>query len=277
MQFETFTIATPETPAPESEGWIRYWHGLHQLRKVKTDEKRLLDQEEDLVARRAGALTERDVEIQVFRNALGLIDAPQITMFELGAGRGDWCLALAGVVQHGLVPLKATSYRCLALEGEPTHYAWTAEHFAKQGLNGVAVHGAVSDRDGTCRFRAHKAPDESYGQGVDEQGNIEVPCYTVDTLMERHGFQELQLIHMDVQGMEYAALLGAQHALKEGRIHMLHIGTHGGDELDEKIIALLGPAWEVLFRVPASAGLVDTPFGQANFPKDGILLMRRRA
>lgn len=278
MQLKTFAIATPQTSPPESEGWIRYWHGYHQMRKVKTDEKRLLDQQEDEQAKVSGALTEREVEIQVFCNALSLIQAKEIRMFELGAGRGDWCLALAGVVDHGIIPLQASGYRCLALEGEPSHFAWTEEHFIKQRINGVAVHGAVSSQDGVCRFRALKAPDESYGQGIDEKkGNIEVPCYTIDTLMEKYGFERLELIHMDVQGVEYEALKGARKALEEGRIDMLHIGTHGGDELDEKIQHLLGPRYETLFRVPAAAGIVDTPWGKANFPKDGIMLLKRKA
>lgn len=278
MQLETFAIVTPETLPPEPEGWIRYWHGMHQMRKVKSEEKRLLDAQEDQEARKSGALTERDVEIQVFLNALRMINAPHINMFELGAGRGDWCLALAGVVQHKLVTLNAASYRCLAVEGEPAHFAWTQEHFEKQHINGQAVHGAVSSRNGVCRFRALKAPDESYGQGIDDKkGNIEVPAYTIDTLMQERGFDHLELIHMDVQGVEYDALRGAERALNEGRIDMMHIGTHGGDELDEKILDLLGSDWEVVFRVPAAAGIVQTPWGEANFPKDGIMLVRRRS
>jgi len=277
MQFETFEIVTPQTLPPEPEGWIRYWHGYHQMRKVKSEEKRLLDQQEDQQASESGALSERDVEIQVFLNALKMIQAPKIRMFELGAGRGDWCLALAGVVDNKLAPLMATSYQCLAVEGEPSHYQWTREHFEKQNINGQAVHGAVGGADGTVRFRAHKAPDESYGQGIDlQKGNIEVPCFTIDTLMQEHGFEHLELIHMDVQGVEFEALQGARRALEGGRIDMMHIGTHGGDELDDKILDLLGPSWETLFRVPAAAGLVDTPWGQANFPKDGILLVRRK-
>lgn len=277
MQLQTFSIQTPETEAPESQGWIRYWHGYHQMRKVKSDDKRLLDRQEDQEAVAHGALTERDVEIQVFCNALSMIDSPVINMFELGAGRGDWCLALAGVVDHKIVPLAASGYRCLALEGEPSHFQWTREHFEKQGINGVAVHGAVSSYDGTCRFRAQKAPEESYGQGIDDaKGNIEVSCFRIDSLMEKYGFDHLHLIHMDVQGVEYEALQGAKKALEAGRIDILHIGTHGGDELDEKIIELVGPAYEVLFRVPASAGVVDTCFGRAHFPKDGILLLKKK-
>lgn len=276
MQLETFTITTPETAPPAPEGWIRYWHGYHQMRKVKSDQKRELDKQEDGQAGEKGALTERDVEIQVFCNALSLIDAEQVNMFELGAGRGDWCLATAGLLDHKLIPVKAKSCRCLALEGEPSHFSWTSEHFVRQNINGVAVHGAAAREDGICRFRALKAPDESYGQGVDkDKGNIVVPCYSVDTLMERYGFEHLHLIHMDVQGMEFEVLEGAKKALAEKRIDVMHIGTHGGDALDDKIIDLLGPSWEVLFRVPAEAGMVDTVFGRAHFPKDGIMLLRR--
>lgn len=277
MELKTFAITTPQTAPPEREGWIRYWHGHFQMRKVKSDDKRLLDQQEDREARERGCLTERDVEIQVFLNMLHDIEEEQISMFELGAGRGDWCLALAGVTDHRLVPLIANSYRCLALEGEPFHYAWTRQHFEVQKINGVAVHGALSHKDGSIRFRASKAPEESYGQGIDpERGNIEVPAYTIDTLMRKHGFPRLSCIHMDVQGAEYDAIRGAASALREGRVDYLHIGTHGGDALDDKLLEYLGPDYEVVFRVPAAAGEVDTVFGRAWIPKDGILLVRRR-
>ncbi len=277
MQLKTFTVETPKTLPPEREGWIRYWHGYHQMRKVKTEDKRQHDMEDDIVARERGCLSEREVEIQIFLNMLHDMEDDTVQMFELGAGRGDWCLALAGVVDHQIIPLIPKSYRCLALEGEPYHYAWTRQHFEAQKINGVAVHGAISDKNGSIRFRASKAPDESYGQGIDlEKGNIEVPAYTIDTLMEQHGFDHLTCIHMDVQGAELDALKGGEKALREGRIDYLQIGTHGGDPLDEEMIKFLGPDYEVLFRVPAAVGQVDTFFGPAWFPKDGIMLVRRR-
>ena len=229
MQLETFDIVTPNTQPPAQDGWIRYWHGYHQMRKVKSDEKRELDRQEDVEAEGSGALTERDVEIQVFCNALRCIDSSHVTMFELGAGRGDWCLAMAGIIDHRLIPLPARSYRCLALEGEPSHFSWTSEHFVRQAINGIAVHGAAARQDGVCRFRALKAPDESYGQGVDhDKGNIVVPCYSIDMLMERYGFEHLNLIHMDVQGEEYETLLGAEKALALPRARR---GRDGGDRV----------------------------------------------
>ena len=276
MELKKINYITPETTPPAPEGWVRYWHGYHQMTKVRSAEK-IKKNIEQHRAGDEGILSERKVEIQVFLNILGDIRTPAVTMFELGAGRGDWCLSLAGVVDFRLIPLSIRDYRCLALEGEPSHYQWTRDHFSIQNIKGTAVHGAVSSTDGVVRFKAIKAPEDSYGQGVDrEKGNIEVPAYTIDTLMRDHGFDHLDLIHMDVQGEEYNALMGAENALTRGAIDYFLIGTHYGPKMNEQIVERLSPMYEVIFNVAAGVGTVDTVFGRAHFPKDGILALKKK-
>ena len=239
MELTRFEINTPSTTPPDPNGWVRYWHGYHQMTKVRSEDK-IKKNIEQHTAPEPDLLSERKVEIQVFLNIIKDIKKQHINMFELGAGRGDWCLSLAGVVDHKIIPCRAETYRCLALEGEPTHYQWTREHFQHQKINGVAVHGAISSADGTVKYKAIADPASSYGQGIDpNKGNIEVPCYTIDTLIKKHDFDRVDMIHMDVQGQEYEALLGAEKALAKGLIDYLLIGTHHSEKMNARIIDLM--------------------------------------
>jgi FkbM family methyltransferase len=152
-----------------------------------------------------------------------------ITFFELGSGRAPWCMAVAGAVRFGFVPSPPTSYRLLAVEAEPTHYEWTTEHLSKQSIPAEVVHGAVTGRVGRCRFAATADPAAHMGQCVSQDGNIEVPGYTIDSLRESYGFDRISILHMDIQGMEVEAVRGAERSLAEGRIDYVIVGTHGAE------------------------------------------------
>lgn len=52
------------------------------------------------------------------------------------------------------------------------------------------------------------------------------PIVTVDWLLEHFGIAELELLHSDIQGSEYAMLKGATHALTNKTIRFLFISTH---------------------------------------------------
>jgi len=269
---------TERTP-PEPEGWVPFWHGYFQMAKVRSQIKLQADRKTHTRPKdgsgREVTLDESRLEQQVFLNIVADIGDEEISMFELGAGRGDWCLALAGVVDHGLIECRARRVRCLAVEGEPTHYQWTKEHFEAQGVAAQAVHGAVYSTNGTCRFKIVDDPSDNYGQSVSGDGQIDVPTYTVDALAERHGFDRIHIFHVDVQGAEVHALVGAKRTLLSGSPDYFIIGTHS-KELNEQIRFLLSPLYAVLIDYPHRAGIVDTPFGKAYLPADGMIVLKRR-
>lgn len=226
-----------------------------------------------------------------------------------GAGWGRMSLALAGVIDYNVIPLTPVKYRCLAVEGEPTHYQWLKEHFEVQKINGIAVHGAVSNKNGTCRFDSVGEAGSRYGQTITSlitinkmpsikkiynfvtngkdrieriknyynlliKGTIKIPMYTIDRLIQTYGFDHVDIIHMDVQGAEYKVALGAAKSIENDLIDYLIIGTHHRD-LNDKLRQLLSSKFDVIVNIyPHSVGAVN------GFPpikvEDGIQLYRRK-
>ena len=54
----------------------------------------------------------------------------------------------------------------------------------------------------------------------------DVPIRTVDSLLDTHGWNELDILHIDIQGAELSALKGAARSFSEGRIRYVFVSTH---------------------------------------------------
>lgn len=266
-----FDGAVPLAP-PEPTGWERAWHGFYQMKKTTNDKTREIFQE----------MFQQDpydafvLEAFSLMSILEEIGPEPITFFELGSGRAPWCMAVAGAVRLGFVPDPPRSYRLLAVEAEPAHYEWTTEHLSKQSIPAQVVRGAVTDRVGLCRFRADTDPADHMGQSVGADGNIEVPSFTIDHLRESHGFGRVDIIHMDIQGMEVAALHGARESLGEERIDYLIIGTHGEYEEGE-LRRIMAATHDLVVELPAGGSLtlpgISRPFRSSG---DGVHVYRRK-
>ena len=261
------------------EGWKNTWYGYFQMEKVISEEKKRRDEKTHKLPQshqRELIRGESFLEQQVFLNIVNSLEG-HVDMFELGAGRGDWCLALAGIIDFGLIDTKATSYRCLAIEAEPSHYEWTKEHFEKQEINAIAVHGALWSSVGECSFYSKENPASNYGQCVRDDGNIKVPSFTVDSLMRKYQFDKLDLIHADIQGAEYEMVLGSIKALEERKVKYWMIGTHLPD-LNDRITDFMRPyGYRVLYSVTCASGVHESPFGKISVPVDGLLVLEAHA
>jgi FkbM family methyltransferase len=262
----------PALAPPEPTGWERAWHGFYQMKKTVTENGRqqwhgLFDQDPyDAFVLEAFALM----------TILEQIGPRPIAFFELGSGRAPWCMAVAGAIRFGLVENAPTACRLLAAEAEPVHYQWTCEHLSKQGIAAEVVRGAVTDRVGRCRFKADTDPAAHMGQFVTPQGNLEVPTYTIDYLRESFRFDRVDIIHMDIQGMEVRALHGAADSLAKERIDHLIIGTHVARR-EAELRALLAPTHDLLVDLPGKQTLtlpgISRPFLSRG---DGVQVYRRR-
>ena len=258
-----------KTPPP---GWKKTCYGYFHMEKVTSQKKKERDQKTHKIAD-PSIKGEGFIEQQIFLNIIKTLKG-HVNLIELGAGRGDWCLALAGIVDFNLIDHEITSYKCLAVEAEPTHYEWTKTHFEEQHINAIPVHGAVSDKNGECSFYSVEDPASGYGQAISEKGNLTVPCFTLDYLMNKYKFNEVDILHVDIQGEEYRMLLGATAALLNKKIKYMMIGTHR-PEFNEQIERLVKPyGYEVLFSVPCHSGVNSTPFGDANIAVDGMLILK---
>ncbi len=270
-----FDIKTPETKPPQDEGWEQMRHGYYVMTKCLSQQKRAQDAERDQAIQAEGQMTDTEFKQDCFLSVLADVGRQQVNMFELGAGWGRVCLELAGVVDYKVIPVIPVSYHCLAVEGEPTHYQWIKEHFEVQNINGTAIHGAVSDKDGTCRFTVSPDPDYCYGQTMVSPLNphkiptfgsiyhffrkkyVKVPMYTVDHLIKKYEFDHLDIIHMDVQGAEYKVMLGAAESIRNNLIDYLLIGTHSG-KLNDALKQLLTPNFDLIVDIyPRSVAKIE--------------------
>lgn len=273
-----FDVNAPETQPPQSEGWEQAWHGYYRMTKCWSQQRKTKQAERRRAIHAKGEVTESEFERDCFLSVLADIKRKHVNMLELGAGWGEWCLALAGVIDYRVIPVTPVSYRCLAIEGEPTHSQWTKEHFEIQNINGIVVHGAVSNKNGRCRFDAYPDPDSSYGQNITfalsprrftvaqtiralyrfiMKRTIKIPMYTVDYLIQTYGFDHVDIIDMDVQGAEYKVALGAAESIKNDLIDYLLIETHHR-KLNDALRRLLSPKFDLIIDIyPNSVGIVD--------------------
>jgi FkbM family methyltransferase len=141
--------------------------------------------------------------------------APGDHVLDLGAYAGDstWFFSRA-VGPQG---------RVLAVEPDPENLAALRRNIQENRLANVSVEGcAVLDRDGWVQFRAAG----SIGSGIAEASErpdpeIRVPALSLETLLERHGFERVDFIKMDIEGAEEKALAGQGDLLRRLRPRMV--------------------------------------------------------
>jgi len=292
MIIKHFDVITPETHLPRDEGWEQNWAGYYAMTKCLAQQRKERLEERDNAIREEGQMTQTGFGKDCLLSVLADIQKPHVNMFELGAGWGRMCLETAGVIDYRLIPVTPVSYRCLAVEGEPTHYQWAKEHFDIQNINGAVVLGAVSNKNGSCWFNTGPSPDSCYGQAMEsfvsrrklpkiknlyniiKKGIIKIPMYTVDHLIQRYSFDHVDFVHMDVQGAEYKVILGAAESIKNDLIDHLWIGTHH-NEMNDELRRLLSPKFDLIIDIyPRSIGKVDgfTPVRC----HDGIQIYKRK-
>lgn len=274
---------------PPNDKWKAVWHGMFYLKEVVGEKKRQNNHQKNKESAKKfeGLLRGSRLEMEIFFNVLASIDKPILTMFELGAGRADWTCATAGTIRHQLIPTPAKNCKCLSLEGEPTHHKWCEKHVEINKINSICVHGAISSKNGSCFFECGNA-DNCYGHQICSENNnkknldkVKVNTYTIDYLMEKYNFQELDLLHMDVQEAEYDALLGAHKVLSEGRINYMIIATHAKN-MNQRIENLLKkyPKYKILissgYCCSKKEEAIETPFGKAITEGDGLMLVERK-
>jgi FkbM family methyltransferase len=200
-----------------------------------------------------------------------------VNLVELGSGRAPWCLSVAGALRHGLISRNPSSYFVLALEGHPTSFQWSREHIHAQYINGIAVHGAIGEKDGMCRFASLEDPASNMGSHVSKAGNIEVPMIALDTLCEQYGLNNIHIVHMDVQGMEVNALKGASRSIKDGKLDYLMIGTHGKD-LEKRLSELLHSTHDLVLGISKGESRYFSELQKTvQATSDGFFVFRRRA
>lgn len=139
---------------------------------------------------------------------------PSGTAIDVGANVGAHALAMARATPRG---------RVLACEPNPTVAGRLRANVALNGLSNVSVHEvAVGEVEGSASLTVPGAQESNQGTarlstGTAVPGSIEVPVVTLDVLAEAAGLDRLDLIKIDVEGLDMAVLRGAERALRRWR------------------------------------------------------------
>ncbi len=126
---------------------------------------------------------------------------------------GDRVLDIGAHIGSLALPAAAFGCRVLALEASPRNAALLQASTRLNGFNNLqVVHAAVSDRPGVVEF----CPDGPWGQIAAAGGNrarVPVEAVTVDALLDRVGWDGVELLKLDVEGSEVAAVAGMSRLL----------------------------------------------------------------
>ena len=79
---------------------------------------------------------------------------------------------------------------------------------------------------------------------LDTQEIISIDIITLDSFIEEHSIQNIDLLKLDVQGVEYQVLQGAENALRGGKIKMIYteiltMPAYEGQNYLDEILQLL--------------------------------------
>jgi FkbM family methyltransferase len=162
----------------------------------------------------------------------GYAPRPGDVVFDVGAGIGAETLLFSRLV--------GASGRVVSVEAHPRTYARLVELCRANGLaNVTALQVAVSDSDGTAKISDRPSHASNTLLGTDA-GAIQVPVRRIDTMARELEITRIDLLKMNIEGAERAAIRGVG-ALLAGTRHVC-IGCHdfladadgGGDELRTK-------------------------------------------
>lgn len=200
---------------------------------------------------------------------IALLDAvmradKRFAMIELGAGYGRWTVNAARAAElYARLPCVL-----VAVEAEPTHFRWLAEHCADNQVTAALVHAAVAAEAGAVSFGIGK-PREWYGQAIADgtwqpEQTAEVEAVTLTSLLD--GLGPVDLIDMDIQGAEADVIGEALPAL--GSVRKLFLETHS-EGVEERLRRLLSDAGFTCSVDYACGEQSDTRFGPMSFAGGG--------
>jgi FkbM family methyltransferase len=125
-------------------------------------------------------------------------------VIDVGAGIGTDVIAFSEKIGE--------SGRILAIDAQPTTYLRLVKTCKWNGLKNVLCEQvAVTDKAGTVYIEDDAVNHESNAIGA---GNIPVPGATLDELCERHKFDHVDFLKMNIEGAERMALPGMEKTIR---------------------------------------------------------------
>ena len=122
---------------------------------------------------------------------------PGDVVVDIGAGVGEEMQLFSAAV--------GPTGRVIAVEAHPFTYALLVENVARWGLSNVTtVQAAITDQPGTVTLTDDGA---NVGNRVADEG-VAVPATTIDALVVDQGLDRVDLLKMNIEGAETAAIAG---------------------------------------------------------------------
>ena len=223
-------------------------------------------------------ISESDFEKSIHLSVLEDMKDENITFMELGAGFGMQSIDVFGAIKNAIVSTHVKTIRCIGIEAEPTHYKWLCDTFKMNGIDGLPIYGAISNKLKYCGFCVYGSPDTQYGGTLcGDLRPYEVPCFTIDYLFDRFEWAKINYIDMDVQGAEVDVLQGGIKTIESGKIDYIKIETHA-TEFNQQIRDLVGMYYDIVVDIMMGEDTVTIGgFSKPIYiPQNGIMLLRRR-
>ena len=220
-------------------------------------------------------INESQFEACVELSILEALPGPEMIFMELGAGWGGQTLAFHTAILNQVVDTAVKSLTAYAVEAEPGHYRFLVETWIQNEIAGIPIFGAVATGLAWEPFYSVVPSADNYGQSLHPRGNITVPVFTLANLVETFSLEEIDLVHMDVQGAEPQVLLGALPVIEKFRY--LIVCPHYPNHVLQ-IIELLDSTHKLLVSFGPSSGyheLEGFPL-PIHMPQDGIMLWERK-
>ncbi|MDR3671593.1 MAG: FkbM family methyltransferase [Holophaga sp.] len=123
--------------------------------------------------------------------------------------------AYAGGSSYTFAQAVGTRGKVLAVEPDPLNYDALVRNVSHHGLSQVIpVRAAVWESNGESLFQAEGSMGSSLSATLNRDYNlVSVPTLTLESLLDEHGFKELQFLKMDIEGAELKVIAQAMPLL----------------------------------------------------------------
>jgi FkbM family methyltransferase len=145
------------------------------------------------------------IDEPVQRAFLGLV-RPGTRVLDLGCHLGTFSLAAA-----------ALGAEVIAVDASPAHAQLVGRAAERNGFDRLqVVHGAITDSDHPVDFIERTVHGHLWVEGDPIESTVVVPPVVVDDLLDEHGWETVDVVKLDIEGAEAAALGGMSRLFARG-------------------------------------------------------------
>jgi FkbM family methyltransferase len=153
--------------------------------------------------------------------SLGLISPRDKVFLDIGAHYG--------LVSARIASMLPRSLQVIAIEAHPVNYSALKSNIELNQLTNVkAFNFAIANFTGTTHMQAHDGISTHYkltDRELNADSPLEVQCYTLPDVVARLGIEHVDLVKLDIEGLELKVLQTCFPSLT-GRVGKLDIEVH---------------------------------------------------